>query len=87
MAKVVEVQARHADRFRRLWPGRRFVEVPPAYRAALRARKMSAPGSSFVKIDMCSWSAGMIPAGMPTTRRPAFDFGGPSSISPVGRSM
>jgi len=29
----------------------------------------------------------MIAVGMPTTRRPAFDFGGPSSISPVERSM
>ena len=29
----------------------------------------------------------MIACGIPTTRRPAFDLGGPSSISPVDRSM
>jgi hypothetical protein len=29
---------------------------------------------------------GTITAGMPTIRRPALDFGGPMSISPVDRS-
>src|SRR5271166_4169425 len=47
----------------------------------------SEPGSAPAKTAKCSRSAGMIASGMPTTRRPALDLGGPSSISPVERSI
>jgi hypothetical protein len=47
----------------------------------------SAHGSSLTKIARCLRRTGMIACGMPTTRRPALDLGGPSRISPVDRSM
>ena len=45
--------------------------------------KASAPGSSLTKTASCSRSAGMIASGMPTTRRPAFDFGGRGGSRPL----
>ncbi len=67
-------------------PGRHLVEVAPPQRAALgarenqRARVVSGEGSQVLA------EGGDDHVGMPTTRRPALDLGGPRSISPVERS-
>jgi hypothetical protein len=79
--KIMNVQTLRADRPHRVPPGGHLVEVAAPQRPALGPGKTSAPGSGLTKIDRCSHRAGMMARGMPTTRRPALDFGGPSRIS------
>jgi hypothetical protein len=85
MPQIVEMQACRANRPHRVRPAGHLVEVSPPERATLDPGEPSEPGSAPVKAARCSRSAGMIASGMPTTRRPARDLGGPSSISPVKR--
>jgi hypothetical protein len=81
--QVMNVKILSTNGFHRVRPCRHLVEGASPRRLALRAGKTSALGSFLTKIEGCSSSRGIIASSMPTTRRPARDLGGPSSISPV----
>ena len=86
VAKIVKVQAFGADRADRVRPGGHLVEVAPPKRPALDAGEQQGARGRGNVYGEGSCSSGMIAAGMPTTRRPARDFGAPSTSSPVERS-
>jgi hypothetical protein len=86
MAQIMKVQAAYSDRGHRLRPARLPVEVTAPQRRALRPREHQMTRAGRVKTARGSRTSGRITPGMPTTRRPARDFGGPRTICPVDRS-
>src|SRR5437867_4045970 len=83
-----EHRNRAPDRLNKCRPGTPMAATAydqPAARLKLRRRsgvpdevaKTSAPGSGPAKAARCSRRSGMIARGTPTTRRAAFDLGGP----------
>ena len=91
--EIVKVEAFGADRPDGVWPGRILLKLLRRSGPPLTPGKMSASASGLTKRERCSRTAGMIHEGMPTRRRPALDFGGPTTAhlrpyrSPASRTL
>jgi hypothetical protein len=86
MPQVVEVQPLSADRSSGMRPSSLAVEVAATQGCALRPGKTSAVESWPTKRDRCSARSGRIAVGIPTTRLPGADLGGPRTTSPLDLS-
>src|SRR5215813_5240708 len=80
----MEMQTRRPDSSDDVWPSDRPVKLRLRSGVPEGAVKTSAPGPGPTKADRCSRRSGMFARGTPTTRRAAFDFGGPRVTADPG---